>query len=162
MWSQFNVISTLRGQNTDASGLAMRFCTVAIPASAHAGNAPLELKTVSTWIIVDVFRFAVGTSLPVFIVAARPATEQNRAPPPPLAICNVMFNVRIRSAPGVARSLAPHVQSRRVCHPVRIASVPCPALLHATIYLARDVVRNFLDAVINAHQFVERYVLHGS
>lgn len=82
--------------------------------------------------------------------------------PPPLAICNVMFNVRIRSAPGVARSLAPHVQSRRVCHPVRIASVPCPALLHATIYLARDVVRNFLDAVINAHQFVERYVLHGS
>ena len=109
--------------------------------------------------MVDVFRYVVGTSLHVLIVAARPAMERNRVL---LAICHVMFNVRIRSAPGVARSLAPHVQSRRVCHPVRIASAPCPALPRVIIYLARDVVRNFLDAVINAHQFVERYVLHGS
>ena len=114
---------------------------------------------VSTGITVDVFRSAVETSLHVLIVAARPAMEQNHAR---LAICHVMFNVRIPSAPGAARNLAPHVQSRRVCHPVRIASAPCPALLHVIIYLVRDVARNFLDAVINAHLSVERSVLRGS
>ena len=113
----------------------------------------------STWIMADAFRYVVGTSLPALIVAARPATEQNRVP---LAICHVMFNAHIRSATGVARSLVLHVQSRRVCHPARIASAPCPALLHVIIYLARDVVKSFWNAVINAHQSAERSVLHGS
>lgn len=114
---------------------------------------------VSTGIMVDVFRYVVGTSLHVLIVAARPAMERNRVL---LAICHVMFNVRIRSALKAARSLALHVQSRRVCHPVRIASAPCPALPRVIIYLAHGAVRSSLDAVINAHLYAERSVLRGS
>ena len=113
----------------------------------------------SKWTMLNAFRYVVGTSLPVLIVATRPAMEQNRVH---LVICLVMFNARIPSATGAVRHLAPHVQSRRVCHPARIANAPCPALLHVIIYPARDVVRNFWDVVTNARPSVEIYARRRS
>lgn len=142
-----------------AMRLATRICPAAIPASDHAGIVQCILLKKSKWTTANVSKFVAGINRPAFIRVGKPATGRSNVLH---AACPARSSVLIQSARDFAQSPALHAQIRNVHQRVRIASAPCPAPLHATIYRALFAARSGFLAATNVHQFVEKCALRAS